>query len=260
MERLLSIVIPVFNEAGNICVCLRQLYPEVEKLDHEILICYDFEGDTTLPAVEEMEDRPPTVRLVKNELGRGVSFAIQAGFQAAKGDCVVVTMADLSDPPDRIPAMVKMIREDRCHVVSGSRYMPGGSQTGGPWLKAFLSKMAGLSLHYLAGLGTHDCTTSFRAYGKPFLEAVTVESESGFALGIELTVKAHLAGLKVGEVPSTWKDRSEGESRFRLFKWLPTYLRWFFLCLVFGNIRRITGRPPAKLKLPDRNAENKDNV
>ena len=53
--------------------------------------------------------------------------------------------------------------------------------------------------------------------------------ESGiFSLGIELTVKAHLAGGRVEEVPATWTDRTAGQSRFRLWKWLPNYLRWYF--------------------------------
>jgi hypothetical protein len=64
-------------------------------------------------------------------------------------------------------------------------------------------------------------------YAKEFLDSVQIESDGGFELGIELTVKAHLKGLKIGEVPTTWMDRSKGKSRFRLRKWLPKYLRWY---------------------------------
>jgi hypothetical protein len=55
----------------------------------------------------------------------------------------------------------------------------------------------------------------------------TVESRGGFELNLELTVKAFLAGYRIAEVPSTWSDRTSGQSRFRLFKWLPMYLRWY---------------------------------
>jgi dolichol-phosphate mannosyltransferase len=47
-------------------------------------------------------------------------------------------------------------------------------------------------------------------------------------LNLELTVKAFLAGYRITEVPATWRDRTSGQSRFRLWKWLPLYLRWYF--------------------------------
>ncbi|MEM6533793.1 MAG: glycosyltransferase family 2 protein [Myxococcota bacterium] len=231
MAELISVVVPVYNEDENIKQCLRGLYEVLEPYEHEIHICYDFEEDTTLTAIESMaENKPPTLVLTKNDLGKGVAFALQAGFDAAKGDAVVVTMADLSDPPDRIPYMVEKIRSG-ADVVSGSRYMKGGSQDGGPALKSFLSRAAGLSLYYVAGLGTHDATNNFRAYSRRFLDTITVESVSGFEVALELTVKAHLKGFVVDEIPSHWKDRSAGESRFQLKKWLPKYLHWYWMAM-----------------------------
>ena len=55
-----------------------------------------------------------------------------------------------------------------------------------------------------------------------------VESVAGFELGLELTVKAYLNGYRIAEIPSTWRDRTEGESRFRIMQWLPHYLKWYF--------------------------------
>ena len=235
-DRLVSVVIPVYNEDRNIPACLRAMEAALAGLDHEVLVCYDFEGDTTPGAIDAMPDRPPSVRAVKNDLGRGPAWAIRAGFQAAAGDVIVVTMADLSDPPEAIPLMAVRIRAG-AHVVAGSRYMPGGSQAGGPRLKAFLSRAAGLSLRLIAGLNTHDATNSFRAYSRRLLRTVTIESDRGFEIGLELTVKAHLMGLRVEEVPTAWRDRSAGQSRFRILKWLPAYLRWYVRGLV-GRRRR----------------------
>jgi hypothetical protein len=101
--------------------------------------------------------------------------------------------------------------------------------------------MAGLTLCWVAGLGTHDATTSFRAFSRRLVEDITIESDTGFVLGLEMTVKAHVQGYKVGEVPSTWKDRSAGQSRFRVLKWLPHYLRWYIVLMgpalaVWGSI------------------------
>jgi glycosyltransferase involved in cell wall biosynthesis len=195
------------------------------------------DSDTTLPAVAAMPDRPSTVRLVKNDLGRGVLNALRSGFQAAAGDVVVTFMADLSDPPEVIVDMVRKIRQEGADVVGGSRYMKGGRQIGGPLVKRTLSRLAGFTLHWLAGLPTRDPTTNFRAYRREFLCATKIESSAGFELALELTVKAHLGGYRVAEVPSIWRDRTAGESRFRLIKWMPFYLRWFRKAIL-GRWRR----------------------
>jgi glycosyltransferase involved in cell wall biosynthesis len=193
---------------------------------HEILLVYDFPEDTTLPAVAAMQPPCPTVRLVHNTLGRGVLNALKAGFKAARGDVVIVMMADRSDEPHAVEPMARLVRGG-ADVVAGSRYMRGGRQEGGPLLKRFLSRMAGVSLHYLAGLPVHDATNNFRAYSRRVVEEIPIEGEVSFALALELTLKAHWRGWRLAEVPTTWRDRTAGESRFRLWAWLPHYLRWY---------------------------------
>ncbi|OBJ55168.1 glycosyltransferase [Mycobacterium asiaticum] len=230
-ERLVSVVIPVYNEGETIQTCLTRLAAALAGMPHELIVCYDFDEDTTLPAIEAMPDRPPTVRLVKNTLGKGVANALIAGFAAASGDVIVTSMADLSDPPSVIPLMAAKIRDEGADVVSGSRYMPGGSQEGGPRLKTLMSRTAGLSLHYVGRLPTHDATTNFRGYSRRFLREVPVESERGFEVGLELTTKAHLRGYRVDEVPSSWTDRAAGTSKFDLAGWLPAYLHWYGLAM-----------------------------
>jgi len=225
------VVIPVYNEGENIQVCVRRLTEALADTPHELIVCYDFDEDSTLLALAAMPDRPPTVRLVRNSLGKGVANALIAGFAAARGDVVVTSMADLSDPPSVIPLMAAKVREEGADIVSGSRYMRGGSQTGGPRLKTLLSRSAGLSLHYVGRLPTHDATTNFRAYSRRFLEDVAVESVRGFEVGLELTTKAHLLGYRVDEVPSSWTDRTAGTSKFDLVGWLPAYLHWYGLAM-----------------------------
>lgn len=225
-----SIVVPVRNEHDNIGPCLARLDAALHDTTHEILVVYDHPDDTTLPAIERIAPRPGALRLVRNTLGPSPSFAIRAGIAAATGDVVVITMADLSDPPEAILAMARAVRSG-ADVVSGSRYMRGGSQTGGPLLKTLLSRSAGLSLAWVAGVGTHDATTSFRAFSRRFVDEVPLESRTGFTFGIESTVKAHQTGFVVGEVPSSWTDRTAGQSNFRVAKWLGAYLRWYLAAM-----------------------------
>ena len=72
-----------------------------------------------------------------------------------------------------------------------------------------------------------NATNNFKLYSRRFLNATSIESEAGFELALELSVKATLQRRRLAEVPTTWRDRTGGESRFRLRKWLPHYLRWY---------------------------------
>lgn len=229
LPRLISLVVPVFNEAENIGAFLRGVGEHV-RAAHETLIVYDFPEDTTLPAVAALRPPPDDVRLVHNTLGRGVLNALKAGFKASRGDVIVVMMADCSDEPRDVEPMARLVR-DGADVVAGSRYVKGGSQEGGPLLKRTLSRLAGVSLHYLAGLPVRDATNNFRAYSRRVVEEIPVEGEASFALALELTLKAHWRGWRVAEVPTVWRDRTAGQSRFRLFAWLPHYLRWYLKAL-----------------------------
>jgi dolichol-phosphate mannosyltransferase len=227
--RLISLVVPVYQEADNIVPFLRGIKTHLHE-PHEILIVHDFPEDTTLPAIAAMQPPCPNVRLVHNTLGRGVLNAIKAGFHASRGDVVVVMMADCSDDPRDVVALAHLSREG-ADVVAGSRYVRRGRQQGGPLVKRILSRLAGVSLHYLAGLPIHDATNNFRAYSRRVVEQLPIESEAGFCLALELTLKAHWRGWRVAEVPTVWQDRTAGQSRFRLFSWLPHYLRWYIRAL-----------------------------
>lgn len=226
---MISLVVPVYNEADNIVPFLRDVEEHVHE-PHETLLVYDFPEDTTLPAVHAMQPPAPSARLVHNTLGKGVLNALKAGFAAAAGDVIVVMMADRSDEPRDVDTMARLIREG-ADVVAGSRYVAGGRQEGGPLLKRTLSRLAGVSLHYLAGLPIRDATNNFRAYSRRVVTEIPVEGDASFALALELTLKAYWRGWKIAEVPTVWRDRTAGQSRFRLFAWLPHYLHWYFLAL-----------------------------
>ncbi len=227
-ERL-TIVVPAHFEPETIGPTLRAMHQQINGIA-TVLVVYDLDEDPTAGAVRAGLAEWPRTQLMKNSFGRGALGAIKTGLAAATTELVVVMMADLSDPPEVVNAMVR--EADRgADVVSASRYMTGGSQTGGPRIKGFLSRTAGLSLHLLTRIPTHDPTNSFRLYRTSFLRAVELESRGGFEIGLELTVKAYLSGRLVSEVPSAWTDRSGGESKFHLWQWLPLYLRWYLYTL-----------------------------
>jgi dolichol-phosphate mannosyltransferase len=226
-ENHLSIVVPVYNEGAN----FRSLWIEIAntiRLDFNAYVVYDFEGDNTIPVVNEIVAGGETrLQAVKNRRGRGVVPAILTGFDVAPDGPVLVVMGDLSDDLAQVGRMLTLYAQGS-HVVVGSRYMKGGKLIGGPWMKQILSRMAGTSLHLLRRLPTHDATNAFKIYDRAMVKSFTIESHAGFELNLELTVKAFLRGYRIAEVPSTWRDRAKGQSRFRLWKWLPHYLRWYF--------------------------------
>jgi dolichol-phosphate mannosyltransferase len=221
----LSIVLPVYNEGEAVERVLRGLAGAVTT-PHELVVVYDFDEDTTVPVVRRLAGEIPGLRGLRNDLGRGVLNAMKAGIAGTTAPLVLISMADGSDDPRDVDRMVQLARGG-ADVVAASRYMKGGHQIGGPPLKRLMSRVAGLTLHWFARVPTHDTTSNFKLYSRRFLDAVLIESTAGFELALELTVKATLQRRRIAEVPTTWRDRTAGQSNFKLRQWLPHYLHWY---------------------------------
>ncbi|WP_224363724.1 glycosyltransferase [Hyalangium versicolor] len=225
-EPDLHVVVPVYNEAENFRPFYESLASKV-RTPFDLLVVYDKDEDTTLPVARELAAKDARIQLVKNE-GRGVLGALKTGMRRPRAGAVLVTMADLSDDHGCVDEMYELYRQGNA-VVSASRYARGGAQRGGPLVKGLLSRTAGASLRVLAGVPTWDATNNFKLYSREFLGTVEIESQGGFELALELTVKAHLQGRRIAELPTVWTDRVAGKSNFKLMKWLPHYLRWYTL-------------------------------
>jgi glycosyltransferase involved in cell wall biosynthesis len=235
-SEIVDFIVPVFNEGKNIASMLAELYRCVA-CPKRVLVVYDSDADNTVPVVRSLLGQYEGLTLLRNTRGRGVLNAIRSAIDAAVGDVIIITMADLADDPIIANEMIRRIRAGEADVVCASRYMRGGRQIGGGALKKTLSRLAGLSLHF-AGFPVHDATNAFRAYRKEVLKSFEIESRGGFEYSLELTAKAYAAGFRVTEVPTRWQDRSAGQSRFRLFRWLPRYIRWYLYALTHRPARR----------------------
>ena len=187
MYTSLHIVIPVYNEAENIKTTLKEIEGKI-KIPHTIHIVYDFEEDTTLPVVKKIMQSQGNICLVKNQYGKGALNAIKSGFASIDSGAILVAMADASDDLESVDKMFAKLNEGN-DIVCGSRYMKGGKQIGGPWFKKLLSRLAGVSLHYLVGLPTHDVTNSFKMYTKKILNEIKIQSNGGFELEWKLSSK-----------------------------------------------------------------------
>lgn len=214
-----------YNEGERIVSALGGVL-EAVTMPCEVLVVYDTPEDTTAPYVEDYARRDPRVVPTLNTYGRGPARAIRYGLDRAGADTVVVTMADGCDDHHQIESLVRLV-ERGVVVAAASRYMSGGQQIGGPLVKRTLSRIAGVSLFWLARVGVHDATNSFKAYSKAFVTTVGIESDAGFEIGLELVAKARRARQPVAELPTIWLDRVDGESNFQLRKWLTDYMKWY---------------------------------
>jgi glycosyltransferase involved in cell wall biosynthesis len=220
-----SVVVPVYEEGEAVVPFLDRLFASVT-LPCEVLAIYDAPDDSTVPFLDKYARAEDRLRPTHNTYGRGPANALRFGFDHAAADVIVVTMADGSDDARQIDDLVQLV-ERGVVVAAASRYMQGGQQVGGPFLKRTLSRLAGRSLHLFARVGTHDATNSFKAYNRAFVREVGIESEAGFEVGLELVAKARRRRLPVAELPTIWLDRELGDSNFQLMAWLPQYLRWY---------------------------------
>jgi dolichol-phosphate mannosyltransferase len=221
----ISVVIPAYNEGEDIIPVLDRMFESV-RLSCEVLVIVDNEEDTTVATVLEYAQKEPRLRYLVNTYGRGPANAIRFGIDSSAAPVAVVTMADGCDDPRQIDDLARLV-ERGVAVACASRYMPGGQQVGGPYLKGRLSRLAGRSLQMLAHTGTRDATNSFKAYSTEFVREVGIDSRDGFEIGIELTAKAKRMRLPVAEIPTIWLDRQMGMSNFKVARWIPKYLRWY---------------------------------
>lgn len=222
---MISIILPVFNEGKNITKQLNGIENAINT-NHEVLVVYDFDEDDTVPPVKELQKKYLNVRLVKNIFGHGVINAVKTGFAKSRGETVVVMPADLADDPATINKMYQKIRGGY-DIVCATRYARGGQKIGGEPVKTFLSKLAGLATPLLLGISTTDIANGFKMYRRRVIDQVKIGSDGGWEYAMETVIKAHQLGFKIGDVPSIWRDRKQGRSKFKLLKWLPKYIRWY---------------------------------
>ena len=229
MTDSLDILIPVFNEDEEINKTLALLLNNV-KCDYNLNICYDYDEDPTLEIVKKKFPNNPKIKFIKNE-ATGFNGALITGIKRTNGNSVIVYMADDHENHNLIDQCIQKFN-DGYDLVCPSRFIAGGKMEGNPIVKEILTRLASLFFQYFTTLPIKDSTNSFRLFSRKFLNKVNkFESSKGFTLSLELTAKAHRMGFEMIEIPSVWIERKIGESRFRLFKFLPPYIKWLFFII-----------------------------
>ena len=223
-----SILMPVRNEGINLKIMLKILRAVLE-VDHEVLVICDDLADESIPIVVAMQSEYPNLRFIHNQSGRGVTHAIRAGVEAASGDYVLIFAADEVGPVLAIEDMLALMREG-VDFVSCTRYAYGGRRLGGSLIGGMLSRAANLLFHRVCGCALTDATTGIKMMRREVFSRLDLTARPiGWAVAFEMSIKAQLAGLRLGEVPIISIDRLYGgQSTFRLGSWTGEYLRWFW--------------------------------
>jgi len=222
----LSVLLPVRNEGMNLRIMLKILRSALE-VPHEILVVVDSSEDQSIEVTRAVQPQMPALRLIHNDLGRGVINAIRAGVAASRGRYVLIFAADEVGPVLAIEDMLALM-DAGCDLTSCTRYAHGGRRLGGSFLGGALSRLANFLLRTAGGCALTDASTGIKMFRREVFDRLCLESKPvGWVVALEMALKAQLLGLTLGEVPIVSIDRLYGgTSTFRLGSWVAAYFGW----------------------------------
>src|SRR5919109_368385 len=208
------VVMPTYNEAESVVGVIDQVLAADPRVD--VLVVDDASPDGTGKLVAERAAAEPRVHLLERDAKQGLGAAYRAGFAwgLARGyDALVEMDADLSHPPERLPALLDGL--DAADVVIGSRYVPGGRTVNWSRLREAISRGGNLYVRLALGVPVHDCTAGYRAYRRQVLEALPVSAvqSNGYCFQVEMVHRTWQEGFRVVEVPITFTERATGVSK-----------------------------------------------
>jgi dolichol-phosphate mannosyltransferase len=222
---LLSIVIPARNEAGCIASTVEHLDVELRlhKVPHEIVVVDDGSTDETWSILTELQQRIASLVPLHRDGPGGFGRAIVFGFDHARGDALVVMMADESDDCRDVVRYWSTLCEG-WDAVFGSRFMKGGGVIDYPRGKLLVNRLANLFLKLLFRAPLNDFTNAFKAYRRTVIDGCRPFMSPHFNLTIEIPLKTIVRGYSWTVLPITWRNRRVGESKLKLREMGSRYL------------------------------------
>ena len=212
VSNKLIVIIPTYNESENIF----ELIDKLKKHNLDLLIVDDNSPDKTADIVRSASKEFPNIFLKERERKLGLGSAYRDGFREALNmgyEYFVEMDADFSHTVDDLDLMINSIQD--ADLVIGSRYVAGGQTIGWNKFRKLLSKSANIYSKILCGHNILDSTSGFRIYSSKALNAIKFEEtkSDGYGFQIEMTYRAYKKGLKLKEVPITFHERREGNSK-----------------------------------------------
>lgn len=243
----LSVVIPTYNEAGNVPVLVSRLHGVFSGagIDWEAIFVDDDSVDGTPRVLREIAARDARVRLIHRIGRRGLASACVEGMLSSSAPFIAVMDADLQHDETILPAMLKKLENESLDVVVATRHQAGGSMGEFSARRVQLSNLGKKLASIVCHANVSDPMSGFFALRASYLlEVVHHLSQSGFKILVDLLASARRP-VALGEIPYTFRSRLSGESKLdssvlvsylylladQLFgRWLP--LRFVLFCLV----------------------------
>lgn len=246
----LSILLPVRNETLNLQIMLKILKSVLE-IPHEILVIFDNDQDPGIKVVKEFCIKNDDVKIVMNNLGRGVANALRAGVSNAAGEYILIFAADEVGPVLAIDDMLALA-DSGCTFISCTRYAHGGRRLGGSTIGHILSYVANILLKWCSSITLTDSTTGIKMFRRNDFNKLANDTHSiGWSVAFEMAVNAQILQMKLGEVPIISIDRLfGGKSSFKLIPWIIGYMRYFVLAIKkLPPWKKIEGMP-VEVRIP----------
>jgi glycosyltransferase involved in cell wall biosynthesis len=203
----LSVVIPVYNEAGT----LENLLQRVSEIDYgcdlEIVIVDDGSDDGSGEVAESLAARHTNLVCLRHERNAGKGAALRTGFARATGDIVIVQDADLEYDPREIPTMIDLIRNDIADVVFGSRFLARGPHRVLYYWHYLANRLLTSLSNALTNLNLTDIEVCYKAFRREVLASTTIEEER-FGFEPEITAKVAKGNWRIYEVPISYYGRT----------------------------------------------------
>jgi dolichol-phosphate mannosyltransferase len=221
-------VIPARDEEGRIAATVEHLHLELKlnQVPHEIVVIDDGSKDRTWEILQELRGHIAELSPHQNTGQHGFGRAVVAGINAARGDAVVIMMADESDDCRDVVNYWRILNQG-WDCVFGSRFVPGGGVIDYPRIKLTVNRMANLFIRVLFKISLNDTTNAFKAYRKTALEGCRPLLAPHFNLTVELPLKAVVRGYSWTVMPITWRNRRTGVSKLNMREMGS---RYFFIC------------------------------
>ena len=220
----LSISIPTYNEAKNIEILVRRIFNAVKKeeIKAEVIVVDDKSPDGTADIATALSKELP-VRVYIRTQREGPGAAIMDGIRLAQAPVACVMDADLSHPPEVIPEMYKLIKNNNALLVIGSRHVKGGGTSKWIWYRKFFSWGARKLGNFLTPV--KYLTSGFFMFDKKIMHKANI-NPIGCKIGLELMVKGKHDG-KVTEYPIVFLERAHGKSKMG-WKETKQYIKHLF--------------------------------
>jgi dolichol-phosphate mannosyltransferase len=213
----ITAILPTYNERHNIGPLVKEIHEVLSKnrIDHEIIIVDDYSPDGTWKVAERMAKRYEFVKAIVRKRERGLASAIKRGILESKGDVVVILDTDFSHPPKDFPRMLKHL--NKYDMVFASRYVKGGRMIARDMKKwqHILSKLFNRYIKLVLNIPILDSTNGFFVAKKEVFKKVKLNKVftgyGDFCFKLIYALKGK--GVRMKEIPFTYKERVHGESK-----------------------------------------------